>query len=402
MIRSILGVLLIGTFGVGCKTQDAVPTASETEAFVSKIDGLVPIPTPKSSMVLDQLSRNIVESGAYTFKQSPHLVGLPSAARGIFLKQVQEVGGLPRYQGKKLLSDLLDDSKGHCGGARCSQVFGIQREQIDGFLDETHQKLLVSKELGKSEHSSARRILLGSLQKAEDPSVNAAARKPLEVVYKAVQDSYEKGVKVESKVGHFAFEIKPNDLTKAKSLECDEDICKLALTKPISVNVDVPVTMNANVSVAYKRTMEADGITVSHAATVGAHATPVKLGKVVSVGVDFSADLEKNAATSGKLVVKKVDCSGAIKCDLPLIKLGATIDKTGIEFDAHIKVDSFGNDLIKVTGQPPVAKYKVNFSDLPANIQKIKEGINKIDAAGKRIVRPDIDWNSFANSPFVD
>lgn len=152
---------------VGVSACYPMPKKDDESITVGKVawaDDLLVFPKHKSIDGLKSFGRRLVSS--FSSKALP-TSALKISKRQIFgshyLKSVSEVGGLPREQSEKVLTELLDPMNRACGGAGCAVVFGVKNAEVPVFLDNLLDEVGTSAELAKTQNNTVRKRLLGSL-----------------------------------------------------------------------------------------------------------------------------------------------------------------------------------------------------------------------------------------------
>ena len=349
--------------------------------------------SPKVSAFADELAETAVKASGDLITASPR-----KKLEQVYLKNTLEIGGMPSWQGKRVLHDLLDASQGKCGGASCEKVFGLKAEEVDDFVNNTHNNLLQDKDLAKAENSAVKKTLVASTQPSADPWVEGMQDKPLQVVFRKAKEAYERGV---TEIGvargplGASIEITPEDLKKAKSILCNESTCEIALDRPVNFNAQLPGSMQPSVSLTYQRTTDETGMVISQQGKVGVQATPIKLGDLLEAKIKFAADLEKGPATGDQLAIKNVECKGTLACKLPMVKFEAIFDKNGIEFDS-VADQTMGGVLLKASPRTGVKLGRIEYAQIPQAVASMRDNIAKATSGAGFITHPDVDWNDFA------
>jgi hypothetical protein len=88
------------------------------------------------------------------------------------VKGIVSVKGLPRFQIKEVLDELLAPGGVDCGGASCSRVFGLKSDDSERFLDDLYLTVTKSRGLRDAESAAEYGWLVGSLKKADQTAWN--------------------------------------------------------------------------------------------------------------------------------------------------------------------------------------------------------------------------------------
>lgn len=156
--------------------RDSMPTGKN-----SLVDPLMEPPQPASSETLGRVFQNLgqqlrkaVACGRPAAMDTSHR---KEVTRGLFLKQIRDVQGIPRSQAEVLLMTLAADKTGQCGELHCATVMGVTPHDVPAFLDETHAKLARDTELAKPKNKALHDTLLSSLARFHktNPRLDPAA-----------------------------------------------------------------------------------------------------------------------------------------------------------------------------------------------------------------------------------
>ena len=80
------------------------------------------------------------------------------------LAQVAAEGGMPRWQVRALVVEVLSGDSTRCGGMSCSRLFGLPAEHVDGWLSELETTVLKDPRLKDADHRPVFERILASLQ----------------------------------------------------------------------------------------------------------------------------------------------------------------------------------------------------------------------------------------------
>lgn len=81
----------------------------------------------------------------------------------VFLQVVSE-GGMPRWQVRSLIANMIDEDRALCGGASCGKVFGIKQNEIEDYLDEMLTIVRKDPRLKDKDHQKTFQTLFASLE----------------------------------------------------------------------------------------------------------------------------------------------------------------------------------------------------------------------------------------------
>lgn len=153
---------------VSCQRE----THSETTA---RVPIRIPDPEPRTKADLRKAKQNIIDhlvtGSSYGSKTLAGTNPRSLLSKGL-IKGIFAVKGLPRFQVKELLDEILAPSGGDCGGASCSRVFGVKPDETELFLDELYLSVTKSRGLKDAEYASQYGLLVGSLRKADQTAWN--------------------------------------------------------------------------------------------------------------------------------------------------------------------------------------------------------------------------------------
>jgi hypothetical protein len=157
----------------------SVNSVSCLEGSQSTPSGRVPLrlpqPEPKSTDVLRSIKYNIVEASLMSSsRSSAGAMGASpkSILSNALLKAIVAAKGVPRFQIKEILDELLVDGGTACSGASCRQIFGIKPEEVDAYLDELYLTVKKSTAMRDAEYASQYGWLVGSLKKSDQTAWN--------------------------------------------------------------------------------------------------------------------------------------------------------------------------------------------------------------------------------------
>ena len=216
------------------------------------------------------------------------------------------------------------------------------------------------------------------------------------------------GSKVE--LGFFDFlhvEVAPDDFKKLDSHTCNTDgTCTAVLTKPVKVNVNVPVSLMSKIAITYEQGKGEESDISLHKVSVGTKITPINLGRIMHLSIDMGASVSKKEDMGDEKVTydAKPYCRANFSCSLPFLSVGAHMDQKGVTFDSSVAAQGgIPNALIKVSGSP-VKSVSVPFTRLPESIKKLKEyftptekSLNMTGDADSEALSTDLYWDDFAD-----
>ena len=151
----------------------------------------------------------------------------------------------------------------------------------------------------------------------------------------------------------FHVELTPQDFSRLDSHECKSDgTCTAVLTKPVKVNVNVPVALDSKISLTYQQSQADDSDIALRKVSVGTKFTPLGIGKILS----FSVGLGASVTQKDNLATKKVTynaapyCNADFSCSLPFLAVGAHMDQHGVTFSNSVSAKTGVPDaLVKVS-----------------------------------------------------
>lgn len=378
--------------------QACMPSKGQQESDVAAAfpiaDELIPIPKAKSPAEIAGFSEAILKRSQDARSAVSGLNPIQNL-RLVLMRQIKEMGGVPRPQIKEILSKLLNSDQSVCGGVSCTRVFGIEKDDIDEFLDETYRELAADQTLAKKENLSLRKIYLGSLKRGPNETVPPVKSLPVQVIYKLAKFVGKSGVTVSDSNFHFMIDFYPGDLSRAHQVGCSDKECEARILKPVSININSPVILNTQVIVRYGIGLENSSGRVQHDAIIGGRLIPVSVGSILSISLDLWAEVERSARTEYKSVIKNFQCAGSVYCNTPWFSAGATIGREGIQFDSYITAAASLGSFAKVTPALPSHTTGIKYKDLPQKIRKIKEAIDSGSLGEPPTLDPDILWAAF-------
>lgn len=136
---------------------------SAPQAFARGTLGLRNPPLRSATEIADM--KGILVKNTFGSASRPLPMAQPKIFRNTLLQMIVKADGLPRSQLKYMLSDLVSERGTHCDGRSCARVFGMQKHEVDHFLNETQRIVENDASLQRGEYQQNREILLGSLTK---------------------------------------------------------------------------------------------------------------------------------------------------------------------------------------------------------------------------------------------
>ena len=372
------------------------PTQTESEAtnLVALTDELIPVPKPRSALEITSFSSKIVfESQRILSKVSG--MDPKSNFRLVLVRHVKDLGGIPRSQIDEVLTDLVKIDGQACDGISCARILGIDQGEVNDFLDSTYRRLAEDKNLSKPENITLRHLFLGSFKRGPGETVPPRKSLAVRVLYKVAKFVGESGVMLSDPNYRFMVELYPGDLKKAHRLTCSKDSCEAEVLKPIRLNMNLPVFLNAHILVRYRVGTEHLTGAIRHQAMIGGRVTPISVGEILSFSIDFWAEVESSVKTAYKPVIKNFDCSATATCNLPWISVGAIFDRKGIEFDHYLTASEKLGKFVEATPALPPKTIRVEYKDLPEKIREIKKAVDDGTLGEAPNLNPDILWTEF-------
>jgi len=199
-------------------------------------------------------------------------------------------------------------------------------------------------------------------------------------------------------------QVTPDDFKNLDDNVCKSDgTCKATLTKPIKVDVNVPVSLMGKLSVGYEQAHgDTPGVCLRNA-HVGAKITPICLGKILNFSINMGVAVSKKDDTINHKVTYDAEpyCNANFSCSIPFLSASAQMDQNGLTFDSSASAQTgMPNMLVKVSA-PTTKSSTFAFAKLPDSIRRLKEyfkptGANLLANANSNAAAPDIYWENFA------
>jgi hypothetical protein len=158
------------TIQFGCVDHQTVTDAdgSALSGFSSSGFGKIVTVSPKPRSILGNISKSLLHrSTGKTFATNP-TVSTKASLRGALFSEIIAQKGITREQISQVLKEVLDTSGNPCNGVSCAQIFGVRRDQIDEFIDESYTLTLQSRALAEAANTERRAYLIASLQRQYD------------------------------------------------------------------------------------------------------------------------------------------------------------------------------------------------------------------------------------------
>jgi hypothetical protein len=157
--------------GAGLCVQMACQQVSDTDGSLDKGVGsffarTTPTPPPISSGQLRSAAKSLAKR--ITTQVATRELTSPATVRGKFMEtvflQIISEGGMPRWQVRSLIANIIDDDRALCGGAACGKVFGIRQNEIEDYLDEMLSVVQKDPRLRDKDHQKTFQTLVASLE----------------------------------------------------------------------------------------------------------------------------------------------------------------------------------------------------------------------------------------------
>lgn len=160
--------LFLGFSLVHCSGESQSETAGRIPLRIPQME-------PRGPDVLRDIKHKILESalaGATHAPASRAVASPRSALSKALIKGIVAATGLPRFQIKGILDELLAPLSTACSGASCRRLFGLNAEESESYLDDLYLKVKKSAALRDAEHAREYAWLVGSLQKTDQTAWN--------------------------------------------------------------------------------------------------------------------------------------------------------------------------------------------------------------------------------------
>lgn len=248
---------------------------------------------------------------------------------------------------------------------------------------------------------------------ASTTSSSPNCAKPVEVEYKADATVGQKAAAIakETTVGVGLFdlvniEVKPDDFRSLDSHECKDDkTCTAVMTKPVRVNVNVPVSLLSKISVTYEQAKgDQEGICMRNVSVGTKISPPICLGSILNFSINMGLGITQTQDAMSKKTTynAKPYCNANFSCALPFVSAQARLNEQGLTFDSTVAAEAgIPNTLVKVS-TPPTQSYNIPLPKLPDPIKSLKSFFSqkKPASAGAALVgaaATDIFWEDLAN-----
>ena len=165
MQKSWVLAVVSALFVQACRLSTQGET-SQVQGFIGALDHIKPFTTMRSATEISKVRYALI---------APHVAqsvimtasAQKSALRGSLFRQINAIKGMPREQVKAVLDSLLSSKSTSCAGLSCARVFGLETEEIDGFLDESLE-IIRKQQLKNEEQKEAAALLTASLLPADE------------------------------------------------------------------------------------------------------------------------------------------------------------------------------------------------------------------------------------------
>lgn len=159
----LAGVVLYGQ--VACQ-QVSDTDGSRDKGIGSTFWRTTPAPRPISSGQLRSAAKSLAQRIASQVAKGE--LNSSGAVRGKFMEmvflQIVSEGGMPRWQVRSLIANMIDDDRALCGGASCAKVFGVKQSEIEDYLDEMLDVVRKDPRLKDKDHQKTFQTLVASLE----------------------------------------------------------------------------------------------------------------------------------------------------------------------------------------------------------------------------------------------
>lgn len=197
--------------------------------------------------------------------------------------------------------------------------------------------------------------------------------------------------------------VKPDDFRNLDAHDCKENgTCTSVLTKPVSVNVNVPVTLLSKVSVTYEQDKgDKEGVCLREVKVGTKVSPPLCIGNILDFSINMGVSLTQthDANTKKTTYNAKPYCNAKFNCSIPFLEASAKVDQTGMTFGSTVSGPGvIPNVLVKVD-TPPQHVRNIGWPSLPAPLKRIKEYFagKSAEGASLKSSEPDFYWEDLAN-----
>jgi hypothetical protein len=152
-----------------CDRNDQTGNDSAASASISSLFRKLPEPRPQSGNdlarvfkeTLTLVSKSMRE--ASTHSAADALSGRTALGVSLLKALSSTSDGLPRWQIKPIILSLVDAESIACAGVSCGRIFGLQKDEVEGFLDEIYKIATDGKKLDKLGLKASQDKLMASL-----------------------------------------------------------------------------------------------------------------------------------------------------------------------------------------------------------------------------------------------
>lgn len=197
-----------------------------------------------------------------------------------------------------------------------------------------------------------------------------------------------------------SIQVKPEDFSDLDSHECQENgICTAVLTKPVTVNANIPVTLLSKLALTYEQKKGAEEAVCLREVKVGASvSTPACIGKILKFSLNLGLGVVESQNKQDKTTTYdlKPYCNAKFNCNLPIFTAHAKADENGLTFGSAITGPKLArNAMVKVQAPPQ----KTDETSLPAPLKQLKEYFHnqKSKLGSDQTSEPDLFWEDLAN-----
>ena len=197
-----------------------------------------------------------------------------------------------------------------------------------------------------------------------------------------------------------SIQVKPEDFSSLDANECKANgTCTALLTKPVTVNANIPVTLFAKVALTYEQKKGPEENVCLREVKVGTSiATPSCIGKILKVSINMGlgvtqAQNDKDDRTTYDF---QPYCNAKFNCSTPLVTAHAKADENGLTFGSALSGPQFARKMMVKVQAPP---QKADATSLPGPLQKLKDYYHNrtTDLGTDKPSEPDLFWEDLAN-----
>ena len=167
--QTLFFTVLLAFLSAACGVMPFAKSPLENESTASGATGIISgslfsKPKALTSDALKKFASTILKStktAALKDVLSTTTAGNTEAFGKLYAEAVIATDGVPREQGVQVVKALVSPTSQGCGGVSCAKVFGVEKDQVEDFMD----NLLT--EVGQKEASQQRQQLVASLMPQE-------------------------------------------------------------------------------------------------------------------------------------------------------------------------------------------------------------------------------------------